>query len=225
MISEHDKPTEAESAEAENEPLVDSEELDQEAPLSTGEQMILEARAEAEKYKDQLLRNLAELENVRKRAEREVRDAKEFAISSFARDMLAVGDNLHRALDAISQDERDNAEPVLKSLLEGVEMTEREMLNKLEKHGVKKLDPEGERFDPNFHQAMFEVPNAELPNNTVVQVVQTGYVIGPRVLRPAMVGVSKGGPKAGAAPKPAEPSNDYKDTSTDDAGGTVDRSV
>jgi len=115
-------------------------------------------------------------------------------ISGFARDVLGVGDNLRRALEHV--DEGDKEQPGLKSLIEGVEMTERELLNVLEKNGVKPLNPANEKFDPNFHQAMFEVPNTEVPNNTVVQVVQAGYVIGGRVLRPAMVGVSKGGPKA-----------------------------
>ncbi|MBB4305616.1 molecular chaperone GrpE [Rhodobium orientis] len=151
------------------------------------------------KLKDQLLRTLAEMENLRKRTGKELRDARDYAASSFARDMLTVSDNLRRALDAVGDEARAGADAALTGLLDGVEMTEREMLKTLEKHGVKKLDPAGEKFDPNLHQAMFEVPNPQVPSGTVVQVVQSGYVIGERVLRPAMVGVAKGGPKA---PKP-----------------------
>ncbi|PQA72007.1 nucleotide exchange factor GrpE [Brucella oryzae] len=147
--------------------------------------------------KDQLLRAAAEMENLRKRTQRDVQDARAYAVTNFARDMLSVSDNLRRALEAIPTDALAT-DASLKSLADGVEMTERAMLLALERHGVKKLEPEGQKFDPNFHQAMFEVPNPDLPNNTVVQVVQDGYAIGDRVLRPAMVGVSKGGPKATA---------------------------
>ncbi len=147
--------------------------------------------------KDQLLRSAAEMENLRRRTQKDVADARSFSISGFARDMLVVSDNLRRALDHV--DEADKEQPGLKTLIEGVELTERELLNGLEKNGVKKLDPKGEKFDANFHQAMFEVPNTEVPNKTVMEVVQVGYVIGERVLRPAMVGVSKGGPKTAPA--------------------------
>ncbi|MGU3574313.1 nucleotide exchange factor GrpE [Brucellaceae bacterium C25G] len=142
--------------------------------------------------KDQLLRMAADMENLRKRTQRDVADAKTYAVTNFARDMLAVSDNLRRALDAIPAESliEDSG---LKGLADGVDLTERTMLQALERHGVVKLNPEGQKFDPNFHQAMFEVPNPDVPNNTVVQVVQTGYAIGDRVLRPALVGVSKGG--------------------------------
>lgn len=152
--------------------------------------------------KDQLLRAAAEMENLRRRTQKDVADARAFSISGFARDMLGVSDNLRRALDHV--EEGDKEQPGLKTLVEGVELTERELLNGLEKNGVKKLDPKGEKFDPNFHQAMFEVPNTEVPNNTVMEVVQVGFVIGERVLRPAMVGVSKGGPKATASTEKGE---------------------
>ncbi|MDM7849834.1 nucleotide exchange factor GrpE [Pseudochrobactrum kiredjianiae] len=144
--------------------------------------------------KDQMLRLAADMENLRKRTAREIQDAKTYATTNFARDMLSVSDNLRRALDAIPADALET-DPSLKALAEGVEMTERAMLNTLERHGVTQIAPEGQKFDPNFHQAIFEVPNVEVPNNTVVQVMQTGYAIGDRVLRPAMVGVSRGGPK------------------------------
>jgi molecular chaperone GrpE len=152
-------------------------------------------KSENSDLKDRFLRLAAEMDNLRRRTEREVKDAKAYAASNFARDMLSVSDNLRRALDAIPAEARAAGDAGFTTLVEGVEMTERAMLSALERHGVKKITPEGQKFDPHFHQAMFEVPNAELPNNTVIQVVQDGYVIGDRVLRPAMVGVSKGGPK------------------------------
>ena len=156
-------------------------------------------KAENAEVKDKFLRLAAEMDNLRRRTEREVKDAKTYSAAAFARDMLSVSDNLRRALDAIPAETRAAGEAGLMALVEGVEMTERAMLSALERHGVKKIEPAGQKFDPHFHQAMFEVPNADLPNNTVIQVVQDGYVIGERVLRPAMVGVSKGGPKADAS--------------------------
>ncbi|WP_163265012.1 nucleotide exchange factor GrpE [Chelativorans alearense] len=154
---------------------------------------------ENEELKERALRLAAEMDNLRKRTQRDVAEARSFGIANFARDMLNVSDNLQRALEAVPAEAREAAEPGLKALVEGVEMTERAMLSALERHGVKRIEPNGEKFDPHFHQAMFEVQNAEVPANTVVQVVQTGYVIGERVLRPAMVGVAKGGPKGGEA--------------------------
>lgn len=145
--------------------------------------------------KDQLLRTLAEMENLRRRTEREVADTRVYAVSGLAREVLSVGDNLARALGAVSEEARAGADETTRALFEGVEMTERELQKALEKHGVRRIDPTGQRFDPNFHQAIFEVPNTEVPSGTVVQVVQAGYVIGDRVLRPAMVGVGRGGPK------------------------------
>ena len=157
------------------------------------------AKAENAELRDKYLRLAAEMDNLRRRTERDVKDAKAYSVAGFARDMLAVSDNLRRALEAIPAGARESGDAGLKALIEGVEMTERSMLAALERHGVKKLEPTGQKFDPNFHQAMFEVPNSEVPNNTVVQVVQAGYTIGERVLRPAMVGVAKGGPKVAAA--------------------------
>jgi molecular chaperone GrpE len=159
------------------------------------------AQLEAEKtdLKEKLLRTLADMENLRRRTEREIADARTYAVSNFARDMLNVADNFQRAIDSVPAEAREAGEPVLKALIEGVEITEREMLKVLERYGVKRIDPHGQKFDPNLHQAMFEVPNPDVPSGTVVQVVQTGYVIGERVLRPALVGVAKGGPKAAEA--------------------------
>lgn len=156
-------------------------------------------KAENAELRDRYLRLAAEMDNLRRRTERDVKDAKSYSVAGFARDMLAVSDNLRRALDAIPAEAKEAGETGLNTLIEGVEMTERSMLSALERHGVRKLDPIGQKFDPNFHQAMFEVPNAEVANNTVVQVVQAGFTIGERVLRPAMVGVAKGGPKAADA--------------------------
>ena len=155
-------------------------------------------RAENADLKDRFLRLAADMDNLRRRTDRELKDAKTYAVTNFARDMLSVSDNLRRALDAIPAEAREKADAGLTVLIEGVDMTERAMLSALERHGVRKIEADGAKFDPNFHQAMFEVPNTEVPNNTVVQVVQAGYAIGDRVLRPAMVGVAKGGPRADA---------------------------
>jgi molecular chaperone GrpE len=146
--------------------------------------------------RDKMLRTLAEMENLRKRTAKEVSDARAYGITGFARDVLEIADNLQRTLDAVSAEAKASADPGLKALIEGVELTERSLLNALEKHGVKKFDPSGEKFDPNFQQAMYEVPDPSVPAGTVVQVVQAGYMIGDRVLRPALVGVAKGGAKA-----------------------------
>ena len=154
-----------------------------------------DAAALAADFKDKLLRTLAEMENLRKRTAREVTDARVYGVTSFARDVLVVADNMRRALDAVSPALRASAEAGVKSLIEGVELTERELIKALEKTGVHQFTPRGEKFDPNVHQAMFEVPNASVPAGSIVEVVQPGYMIGERVLRPAMVGVSKGGPK------------------------------
>jgi molecular chaperone GrpE len=157
--------------------------------------------------RDKMLRTLADMENLRKRTTREVADARTYGISGFARDVLDIADNLQRALDAVPADTRASADPVLKALIEGVELTERSLLNALEKNGVKKFDPAGEKFDPNFQQAMYEVPDASVPAGTVLQVVQAGYMIGERVLRPALVAVSRGGAKAGAPANGNEPNS------------------
>ena len=155
---------------------------------------------EAEKadLTDRLLRLAADAENVRKRGEREVADARRYAVQRFAGDMLQVRDNLQRALEAVPQAAREGETGALQALAEGVEVTAREMDRLLEKHGVTRVGGVGERFDPNRHQAMFEVEDASVPAGTVVQVMQDGYMIGDRVLRAALVGVSKGGPKQAA---------------------------
>ncbi|WP_274630737.1 nucleotide exchange factor GrpE [Arvimicrobium flavum] len=169
-----------------------SETVNVEAPDEGDFEVLTRLMKENEELKDRVLRSAAEMENLRRRTARDVQDARAYAIANFARDMLSVSDNLRRAIEAVPAEANDAG---LTALVEGVEVTERAMLAALERHGVKKLAPEGEKFDPNFHQAMFEIPNPGVPTGTVLQVVQPGYSIGERVLRPAMVGVSSGGPK------------------------------
>ncbi len=165
-------------------------------------------RAENADMRDKLLRTMAEMENLRRRTEREKEDTARFAISNFARDVLTIGDNLRRTIEHVPADAAAQ-DPALKSFLEGVELTERELLKVLEKHGVTKLEPLGQRFDPNQQQAMYEVPTTEVPEGTVVEVMQAGYRIGDRVLRPALVAVSKGGPKPAPQAKPEQGGNGF----------------
>lgn len=158
---------------------------------------VLEAlQAENADLKDRSLRVMADMENLRRRTEREVADAKSYGVASFARDMLTFADNLRRAVEAVPDDAREAADPRVKSFIEGIELTERDFLSRLNRFGVKKLEPLGKRFDPNMHEALFEVPDETVPAGTVLQIVEQGYSIGERVLRPAKVGVSRGGPKA-----------------------------
>jgi molecular chaperone GrpE len=156
-------------------------------------------RLEAEKadLTDRLVRLAADMENLRRRSERDIADAHKYAMTKFASDMLVVGDNLRRALEAAPAGRLESDED-LKALAGGVEMTAREMDRLLEKNGITRIAALGERFDPHRHQAMFEVPDASVPAGTVVQVMQEGYQIGDRVLRAALVGVSKGGPSPDA---------------------------
>src|SRR5499427_3100640 len=170
--------------------------------------------AENSDMRDRLLRTMADMENLRRRTEREKSDTARYAISNFARDVLTVGDNLRRTIEHVPTDAASQ-DPALKSFLEGVELTERELLNVLERHGVTRIDPIGQRFDPNCHQAMYEVQNPDVPEGTVVDVMQAGYVIGDRCLRPALVAVAKGGVKVGKQPQtdgdgfgPRRPAND-----------------
>jgi molecular chaperone GrpE len=164
------------------------------APESV-EEALAAARAEAAQMKDQALRAMAEAENTRKRAQRDREDAQKYGITNFAREMLTVADNLRRALEAIPA-ETLQADEALKTLYDGVAATERQLEAALVKQQIQRIWPEGERFDSNFHQAMFEVPDSGKPAGTVVQVLQAGYKIHDRLLRPALVGVAKGGPAA-----------------------------
>jgi len=162
-------------------------------------------QAEVNELKDRLTRSFAEMENLRKRTAREIADSKQYAVTSFARDMLTVADNLKRALAAVPAELRSGDNKAVAAFLEGVEVTERGLEQTLAKFGVKALDPKGEKFNPDFHQAVFEVETAEMPPGSVAQVMQSGYVIGDRVLRPAMVGVAKA--PASSAPPAANDAN------------------
>ena len=159
--------------------------------ISSPESRIAELEAEVAKFKDQALRALAEQENVRRRAQRDREDALKFATSNFAKDLVTVADNLRRAIDSVPEAQAAGDE-LLKGLLSGVSATERELLGAFEKHGIRKLDPLGDKFDHNFHQAIFELENTGKPAGTVVQVLQAGYTLHDRLLREAMVGVAKG---------------------------------
>lgn len=179
--------------------------------------------AEVAELKDRMLRTLAEMENLRRRTEREMADARQYAVANFARDMLNVSDNLRRAIDAIPGESRGEVDPVLAALIEGVEVTERGLAQTLQKFGIRPIEAKGQKFDPERHQAMFEVEDPDQPSGTVAEVVQTGYVIGDRVLRPAFVGVAKGGPKQ-AAKVEAKKAENQKDEGSaaqavDDAAG------
>lgn len=161
---------------------------------------LAQAQAEIAELKDQVLRARADGENLRKRLEREKEDAVKFAAGKFAKDILTVADNLRRALESAPQgDNAEISEPV-RNLLLGVEATERELLGVFERYGIARIDPKGQRFDPNLHQAMFEIEDPSVPAGTVLQVVAAGYVQHGRLLRAAMVGVSKGGPQPQAQP-------------------------
>jgi molecular chaperone GrpE len=179
------------------------------APAPAAVEFVLqETERQAAEFKDKLLRTLAEMENLRKRTEREVADARAYAIAGFARDVLQVADNMHRALSAIGPELRQSVDAKVKSLVEGVELTERELIKVLERNGVRKFSPEGEKFDPNLHQAMYEVPDTEAAPGSVAQVIQAGYMLGERVLRPALVAVAKAAPKQPAAKQPETSAND-----------------
>jgi molecular chaperone GrpE len=175
-----------------------SSEAAPEAPASSDPDpfVVLEKlQSENAELKDKMLRTLAEMENLRRRTEREVADAKTYGIAHFARDMIVFADNLRRAIENIPA-EAAAQDGVIKTILEGIEVTERDYLSRLTRHGIKKIEPMGQKFDPNMHEAMFEVPDPSVANGTVVQVVEDGYAIGERCLRPAKVGVARGGPKA-----------------------------
>jgi molecular chaperone GrpE len=164
------------------------------AELSELEQMhaLLQALTlENNELKDQRLRALAEAENIRRRGEREKQDASTYAVTKFARDMLTVADNFGRALAACPPEKREAADPQVKAVIEGVEVTERQLLSILENHGIKIIDTSDGKFDPNLHQAVAEVPGEGKPAGSIVHVVQTGFKIGERLLRPAMVTVAR----------------------------------
>jgi molecular chaperone GrpE len=175
------------------EPPVDEEEIKEE----------IDQQAEVDKLKDQLLRTVAELENYRKRAEREREETAKYAISGFARELLSVSDNLRRALESVPE-QHDEPEKLLKTLVEGVEITEKELLSAFKKHAIERIDPLGQPFDHHLHQAMFEQEDPDQAPGTVIHVMQVGYQIHDRLLRPALVGVVKG-KKSDATLTPSEP--------------------
>ena len=159
----------------------------------TPETRVTELEAELADHRDRLLRALAETENVRRRAQREREDASKYAVTAFAKDLLSAADNLRRALESLTEAEAKDERT--RSLLAGVAATERELLGIFGRHGIRRIDPKGERFDHNFHQAIFEAERPDEPSGSVIEVLQPGYVLHDRLLRPAMVGVAKGGPK------------------------------
>ncbi|GLI94328.1 nucleotide exchange factor GrpE [Methylocystis echinoides] len=152
--------------------------------------------AEVAALKDRLLRTMAEAENVRRRAEKEVADARVYGVSNLAREMLAFADNLRRAAESVPAEARATLDPVATALLDGLEVTERDFLSRLGRFGVKQIEALGAKFDPNLHEALYEIPDETKPAGTVAQVMEQGYTIGERVLRPAKVGVTRGGPRA-----------------------------
>jgi molecular chaperone GrpE len=168
------------------------------------EARVASLEAELAEHKERLLRALAETENTRRRAHREREDATKYAITGFARELLSAADNLRRALESLPEAEiRDER---TRSLLAGVAATERELLSVFERHGIRRVDPQGERFDHNLHQAIFEAERADQPTGTIIEVLQPGYVLYDRLLRPAMVGVSKRPATPGEqGANPAEP--------------------
>ena len=173
---------------------------DSETEETPPEARVAALEAELAEHKDQLLRALAETENIRRRGQREREDTAKYAIAGFAKELLSVADNLRRALDSLPEAEARDART--RGLLAGVDATERELLSVFERHGIRRIDPEGERFDHNLHQAIFEAERSDKPDGTVVEVLQPGYVLHDRLLRPAMVGVAK--EKQGPA-EPTEP--------------------
>lgn len=173
------------------EPAVSGAHPDQ--PAETPAEKLARLEAENSSLQDRLLRALAETENVRRRAERDLNDARQYAVAQFARDMTRVADDLERAVSSVPDDVRQRDGPV-RTLIQGIELTGKELLRTLEKHGVTKLHPHGEAFDPNFHEAMFETDDPSVPHGTVTLVAEPGYAIGTRPLRPAKVAVSRGGP-------------------------------
>jgi molecular chaperone GrpE len=168
-----------------------ADEILEQAEVDPRDEEIVALKEEVAAAKDRLLRFAAEAENTKKRLEREKAEATLYAASNFARDLLGVADSLSRALAAVPAEERDIIDDVMKKFLDGIEMTERELNNVFQRHNLRKLETIGQKFDPNFHQAMFEVPTSERPPGTVMQEVQSGYAVGDRCLRPALVGVAK----------------------------------
>lgn len=198
--------TEESGAQAQDEPEQAGSEYDKSAD---------QLKTELDDLRDRLLRAVADAENTRKRSQREIKDTRDYAITGFARDMLDIADNLHRAIGAVTDEARANAPESVVNMIEGVEMTERRLLSTLERHGVKKIEPEpGDPLDPNRHQAAAQIP-ADQPKGRIAHVMQPGYIIGERTLRAAMVVVSAGPAEGGGetAPKGEGPEGGGVDVS------------
>lgn len=197
---ENPQATEAPVQGAAGAPPAEASDLDLTAKLD-------QARAEIARLQDERLRALAEIENTRRRAARDRQEAGQYAIANFARDLLSVADNLERALASVTPGDRQT-DPRLDALVDGVAMTQKELLAVLERNGVKAMVAHGQAFDPHVHEAMFEIPDESIAHGTVVQVLQPGYTIHERTLRPARVGIARGGPKPSASTQGAAPQSD-----------------
>ncbi len=195
-----------------DEPLVDLSNVEHAADLSPDEDPVTLLEGEVASLKDQLLRSMAEMENLRRRAQREREDSVKYAAVPVIRDLLGVTDNLQRALESVPEDLAEENEQV-RNLRLGVEMTQKELQTVFERHNIRLIAPLGEKLDPHLHEALYEVEDPSKPAGIVVQVVQSGYRLHDRLLRPARVGISKGGPKAGEKEAPADKA---------EPGGTVD---
>lgn len=208
-----------------DEPLVDLSDVGHAGRLSPDEDPVALLEAEIASLKDQLLRAMAETENVRRRAQRDREESVKYAGVPIVKDLLGVADNLQRALESVPAEQAAENEP-LQNLRVGVEMTLRELLSVFERHGITIINPLGERLDPHLHEALFEVEDASKPAGTVVQMIQPGYRLHDRLLRPARVGVSKGGPKPGAEAAAAQAQSGDTEANPDNAdarpGDTVD---
>ena len=177
------------------EAVLENEDAAQASEISSDGAGDMTEEKEIADLKDKLLRTLADMENLRRRSQKDREDALKYSSANFARDMLSVADNLRRAIESIPE-EADPDGAAMVGFIEGVALTEKELLSTLERHGIEKIDPMGEKFDPQFHEAMFEIPTVDAESGTVLQVVEVGYVIHDRLLRPAKVGIAK----AGSAP-------------------------
>ncbi|MDJ0947186.1 MAG: nucleotide exchange factor GrpE [Kiloniellales bacterium] len=209
------EPVESTEAKHEAAPAAEAAEAE---PADAAAEVIAALEAEKAELKDQLLRSLAEVENVRRRAQREREDGARYAVKPLAEDLLAVRDNLRRAIESVSA-EAAEAEPQLKALLEGVVMTEKSLSEAFARHNVEIIDPLGEKFDPNVHEAMFEVPDSSQPAGTVAQVIEVGYKLHDRLLRAARVGVFKAAPATADASAPPPPAGEASAEETPGAAG------
>jgi len=199
------------------EPLVDLSGLESAAALSPDEDPVAVLEGEVASLKDQLLRAIAETENVRRRSQREREDSVKYAAAPIIRDLLGVADNLQRALESVPEELAAENE-VVSNLRLGVQMTQKELMSAFERHQIRIINPLGEKLDPHFHEAMFEIEDPEQPAGTVVQVIQAGYRLHDRLIRPARVGISKGGPKAAAKDAPKAEASQAEASQAEDKG-------